>query len=165
MQYKTSQNTNNVEIIAGGLGTWGTYGLCTTLDQAVPLDGSKASCTSLAFLPNIPKLVALRMAVDNYCLTPEPGYPCGTSAKPYVVITGGAECGHQTHGFDRPRIDLEDSLALTNFIRGTAIRSGLSVFPIPTTTCERYNIIGMEFTYEGKPGCFPTAGTHWHVAY
>lgn len=163
--YATSQNTNRVEIIKGELGTWGTNGLCATLDQAVPLNGSKASCTSLAFLPNISKLVALRMAVDNYCLNPEPGYPCGSGTKPYVTITGGTECGHQTHGFNLTRADLEDSLALTNFIRGTAIRSGLSVLPIPTTKCEQYNIIGIQFTYEGKTGCFPTAGTHWHIAY
>lgn len=113
-----------------------------------------AGCTSVAQLPlnAIESLIALKSA-------------CGSCN---VIVTGGTEWGHQTHGLGKSIVDLShQGPALNNYITG---HSGP-----PTTgggcgvrSAYHYRVTGPgagTYVSEGVPPATDGSSPHWHVCY
>lgn len=75
-----------------------------------------------------------------------------------VVITGGTEGGHQTHGQSIPIVDLSPTTSLNNFLGATNPKEGQVV----TKSINGKNVV---FTYEtaGGNASGTSTGNHWHV--
>jgi len=79
---------------------------------------------------------------------------CGCS----VVVTGGTEDGHQTHGQGQPIVDLRPTTSLNNFLLG----SGGSTNRLSCGDTVRRT--GALYVWE-PPGCRGSTGNHWHVIF
>lgn len=144
--YAQSNNTNHAALLVAP--ALAVNRLCATFDEAVPANGSKATCTSVAYLPDyvIPKLKTIRSLSGSA-----------------ITITGGTECGHQTHGFYNPNVDLRVTTELTNYIVMAGAAPGNQTILGTGKSCSKYilNTINTTFVYE-TPECAGTTA-HWHV--
>ena len=111
-----------------------------TAAQMVPATPSRIPpCTSVDQLPqaSISMLVSLRNA-------------CGCT----VLLTGGTEPGHSTHGVGRNAVDLNKNTTLDNFIRANGTMRDQT----------HYVWGGFTFYDEAVGATTNTTGVHWHVS-
>lgn len=105
--------------------------------------GQNINCTNVGGLPAnaVSGLISLQNTVGG------------------LVITGGTEDGHQTHGQGRPVVDLRPSVGLNTYLLGTGSTSGVTCgATIPRTSP------GAQYVWEPL-GCNGSTGPHWHVVF
>ncbi len=106
-------------------------------------------CTNLVGLPNnaYVGVTAFKDACDAAMKT-----SCN------VMITGGTEGGHLTHGPNKPVMDLAPSPEVTNFILKTA--ADRKVVPVKTSLGNQYT-----FSINGRTTTYLQETDHWHVVF
>lgn len=135
-------------IIAGS----GPFDMCNSFTAAVPSSGI-ANCTSVAYLPSsaLTKIIKLQQILESYCLANTSN--CGDGYGSKIFITGGTECGHKTHGFDNPVIDVRSTQALVNYFTS---RGG-------APACTKVNLDGITVLYEVAGTTCAAGATHYHL--
>lgn len=71
-------------------------------------DISNPTCTSLAGMPD---------PAIQFIINLEKNSGCPANSPQGIVVTGGTEVGHQTHGYGLPVFDLRDSSCLVSYIQ------------------------------------------------
>lgn len=101
-------------------------------------------CTNLAGLPSstIDKIIALQQA-------------CGVAG--CVLVTGGTEPGHRTHGVGRPVVDFSKTTFLNQHIVNNA-----STVLVPSASC---GIRSAPRYILSDGGTYVDESNHWHVCY
>lgn len=124
-KYSPTETEARAQLSAGGV---------SVNKSACPCPSGGSGCTNVGGSPAIGQVVALKAA-------------CGCS----VVVTGGTEPGHKSHGPGIPVIDLRKSTALNTYIttNGTSVSSAFGGYA----------------TYELDGGIYVNEGNHWHVMY
>lgn len=128
IRQKLLQNNPRVRVNAGP---------CTT--------GGTSGCTNLVGLPN--SAITGVTSLASGCQTVM-GSDCN------VIVSGGAEGGHETHGPNLPRVDLDKNLTLNKFITEKGDKVNLN-------TCSR---LGQQYRLYGG-AIYVDEGDHWHVCY
>lgn len=125
--------------------------------NALPCAGGETSgCTNVVGLP--PNAVAALRSLVDACAAKNP------SCKGNIVITGGTEGGHVTHGEGQPIVDLGKTKELSNYI--TTVGKKLEP-PTKWGYIYRVPVGGDKFIdyldeTSGAPG---SSGAHWHVKF
>lgn len=106
--------------------------------------GGTSGCTNVVGLPE-GALAGVRNLASS-CMSAE-GKNCS------VIITGGTEGGHKTHGPNIPNIDIGKNVILNSHIREKGTKSDASC---GIRSAPKYSLNGAIYTDEGS---------HWHVCY
>ena len=106
--------------------------------------GGIAQCTNVVLLPE--KAISGVIELAAGCKT-RMGTDCN------VIISGGSEGGHKTHGPGIGNVDVRDNLTLGNYIK----RDGATA---STDSCSR---LGPQYSINGA--IYVDEGDHWHVCY
>lgn len=122
-------------------------GITTNYSGVDCQEAGQTNCTSLMGIPKIAidKVVALKKACGN----------CN------VLITGGTEAGHQTHGMGMAILDLRNTDGLNKYIYSdvTNLKDG------DPRSCTWYTgKSGQKYYWEDR-GCSPPRTPHWHMSF
>lgn len=108
------------------------------------LDGKTTNCTTVAELPEraIAKIKSLSQATGGG-----------------VIINGGTEPGHATHGQFKAIADIDDTPQVMSFLKTKS-----TTLTWPPKCAETVQHDGGTYTWE-PPGCRGSTGNHWHVVW
>jgi len=109
-------------------------------------EGQTSDCTNVGDLPSVAINGLISLAND-----------CGCA----LVVTGGTEGGHTTHGPGLPMVDIQRSGAVTPFIQnnGTLLNPNCGAPPGSSGGGPLYSYGGSEFWDE------PVGPPHWHACF
>lgn len=105
------------------------------------VNGGIRGCTNVVGLPENAITGIMNLAEDCMC---------------QVIVTGGTEGGHRTHGPNLPIVDLSRRMDTLN----RHITQNGTVINPPTQSCSR---LGTQYRLDGA--IYVNEGTHWHVCY